>query len=166
VSTDSQVVSSQRPTARGRRLLLAGTALLAPLIALSASSALASVPHYTLAATESCLKNAGVPAAAAVNHSLRGSGGNLEVFVRTGSREVFKPSSYNVFVVFGRDAAEAFKIRKHAVDLTMQSFAAQSVTYTRHYVLDGVELTGNVFYYSSQGPLTKDERSKVDACLR
>ena len=160
------VVSSRRPGLASRGLRWTSCAWLSAAAATAASAGAAAVPHYTLAATQSCLRTGGVPTLAAANHSLPGSGGNLEVFIRAGSRGVFKPDSYNVFLVFGRDATDAYKIRKHAVDLTMQSFAAQSVTYTRRYVLDGVELRGNVFYYSSQGPLSEEERSKIDSCLR
>jgi hypothetical protein len=160
-----RIVNPFRP-ARAKGRLLSTLSLWLSGLVVAASAGAVAAPHYTLEATQSCLKRARLPSLSAVNHSLPGSGGNLEVFVRAGTRDVFKPDSYNVFIVFGRDATDAYRIRKHAVDLTMESFAAQSVTYTRHYVLDGVELKGNVFYYSAQGPLTADERTKVNACLR
>jgi hypothetical protein len=129
----------------------------------------AAAAHYTLQATEGCLRAAGYTAARDANPSLEGSEGNLKVFFPSGGAAV-PPSGahggFNVYVVFGRDPREAYAIRHHAVDLTMKSFAAEGVTYTRHYVLEGVQLTANAFVYSSQGPLTSTERSRVDACLR
>jgi hypothetical protein len=147
-------------------------AVLAPAVlvfTLAAAAASAVATRYNLQATEGCLRAAGYAAARDTNPSLKGSGGNLKVFFPSRGaavRPTHAHAAFNVYVVFGRDAAEAFAIRHHAVDLTMQSFAAEGVTYTRHYVLNGVQLTANVFVYSSEGPLTTTERSRVDRCLR
>ena len=48
----------------------------------------------------------------------------------------------------------------------MRSFQNQNVSLTRSAAERGVGLTRNVFYYSSEGPLTKSARTKVGACLR
>ena len=153
-------------TPRRLAAVLAPALLAFPLAAATASAAAA---HYSLQATEGCLRTAGYAAAPDANPSLKGSGGNLKVFFPSRGAAV-RPTrvhaDFHVFVVFGRDASEAYAIRHHAVDLTMQSFASEGVTYTRHYVLKGVQLAANVFVYSSQGPLTATERSRVDRCLR
>ncbi|MBV8599354.1 MAG: hypothetical protein JO017_11075, partial [Actinobacteria bacterium] len=71
-----------------------------------------------------------------------------------------------VYIVFGRDRAEAVRTESKAVRLAIQSLNARGLLATPATVRAGVQVTKNVFYYSPTGALTQAERSKIEACLR
>lgn len=128
---------------------------------------------FTLAATRSCLRTAGYGATALANRSLPGSGGNLRVQLahRTqllnpaAVRGTVVPDEF-VFLVFDRTAAQALATEQKAITLTVKTLNAGGIQVTRSYVRSGVGLRGNVFYYSPSGPLTKQQRTKIESCLR
>lgn len=128
---------------------------------------------FTLPATRACLLRAGYQARALANRSLPGAGGNLLVRLRSGEplltpnapEGTVLPNEY-VFLVFDKDAAAAVATEKKAVSLTIRTLNVNGEAVTRAYVEAGVGLEKNVFYYSPTGPLTKDQRTKVAACLR
>jgi hypothetical protein len=119
------------------------------------------------------MQHAGYEARALANPSLPGSGGNLRVQLRnvepvlapTAPRGGVIPNVY-VFLVFDRDATSALATENKAIELTVRTIEGRGEAVTRSFVQAGVGLTRNVFYYSTSGPLTKDERTKVEACLR
>ncbi len=128
---------------------------------------------YTLSSTQSCLTKAGYQAAAIKNTSLPGTGGNLRVKLakRAALLNPNAPRGGNqagayVFLVFGKDPAEALGTEKKAVALAVKSITASFGSITPAAVRAGVGVTKNVFYYSTTGPLTKSQRLKVTSCLR
>jgi hypothetical protein len=128
---------------------------------------------YTLPATRACMRHAGYEAQALANHSLPGSGGNLLVRVRNvdpllapnAPQGTVIPNEY-VFLVFDKDAVSAVATEKKAITLTIGTLNVNGEAVTRAYVKAGLGLVRNVFFYSPTGPLTKEERTKVVACLR
>jgi hypothetical protein len=133
------------------------------LAALTAAGVLAGCggggTHYSLTPTKACFEKHGYPAVAQTNRALPGSGGNLRIALGPayGMEEVF--------VVFGRDATEARSIEKRAVDLAERTFAARNLVFPRRAVLAGVQLHGNVFYYSATGPISVFVRNLIQGCL-
>ncbi|MBV8079761.1 MAG: hypothetical protein JO186_05220 [Actinobacteria bacterium] len=128
---------------------------------------------YTLHATQSCLEKKGYDTAVLTNQSLPGSRGNLRIRVNKGI-PLLNPVTANgsvlpdtwVYIVFGRDRAEAVRTESKAVRLAIQSLNARGLLATPATVRAGVQVTKNVFYYSPTGALTQAERSKIEACLR
>jgi hypothetical protein len=115
-----------------------------------------SKPRFGLANTLHCLnaKGHGVKAYPYTNKlkSLTGSGGELRV--------VFPMGLAWIYMVFGKDPAEAQAIEKRAV-----AVAAQREFLPPSTVLAGVRVVGNVFYYADTGPVTTVEDSHIQACL-
>jgi hypothetical protein len=116
-----------------------------------------SKPRFDAATTLRCLnaKGHGVKAYPYTNKLklLTGSGGGLRV--------VFPFGSEWIYMVFGKDPAEAKAIEKRAV-----AVAAQREFLSPSIVLAGVRVVGNVFYYADAGPVTTVEDSHIDVCLR
>jgi hypothetical protein len=155
-----------------RPLGVAGLGVLAALtVAGCGGSGSGGSSGYTLSATRSCLDKAGYQTVAVKNSSLPGTGGNLRVKF---SKQValLNPNAPRggtqgayVFLVFGKDPAEALSTEKKAVALAVKSVTASFGAITPAAVRAGVGLTKNVFYYSTTGPLTKGQRLKVTSCL-
>jgi hypothetical protein len=116
-----------------------------------------SKPRFDLASTLNCLNanGHGVKAYPYTNKLklLTGSGGGLRV--------VFPFGSEWIYMVFGKDPAEAQAIEKRAVTVAAQHEYLPPAT-----VLAGVRVVGNVFYYADAGPVTTVEDSKIHSCLR
>jgi hypothetical protein len=133
-------------------------------LALVAAGALAGCggggTHYSLPATKACFTKQGYPVLAQANHALPGSGGNLRISLGPGY------GMEEVFVVFGRDSTEAKAIESRAVDLAEKTFAARNLVLPRNAVLAGVRVSGNVFYYSSTGPISELVHTLIQSCLR
>ena len=132
-------------------------ALVAILSVSAAGCGGSSKPRFDLASTLRCInaKGHGVKAFPYTNalKPLTGSGGELRV--------VFPFGLAWIYMVFGKDPAEAQAIEKRAV----------TIAATREYlapatVLAGVRLDANVFYYADAGPVTAVEDSHIRACLR
>jgi hypothetical protein len=119
------------------------------------------------------MQRAGYQARTVSNGSLPGSEGNLLVRLRNDEPLLTPnapeggvlPDTY-VSLVFDKDAAGAVATENKAVTLTIRTLNVNGESVTRTYVESGVGLARNVFYYSPTGPLTRDERTKVAACLR
>ena len=127
---------------------------------------------YTLSATQSCLTKAGYQTAVVKNSYLPGSGGDLRVRLTSGKPQLLQPNAPSgrvetgyVFIVFGKDGAEALTVENKALALAVRSFQSQGILLTRAAAKAGVQATDNVFYYSPTGALTKADRTKVAACL-
>ena len=106
------------------------------------------------------------------NPYLPGTDGNLRVHV-TKSEPLLNPGQHSgnaetgfVFIVFDKDPEAALKTQDKALSLAMQSFQHAQELVTRASLKKGVALSKNVFYYSSTGALTPNERNKVASCLR
>lgn len=128
---------------------------------------------YTLSATRSCFDKAGFLTNELANRYLPGTGGNLRVRITKAQQQLLSPGGVKgrqardyVFLVFGKDPAEATATQAKAVHLAVSSLRSQAVLITPAAVRKGVGVTGNVFYYSATGALTKGERTKVTSCLR
>jgi hypothetical protein len=128
---------------------------------------------YTLAPTRACFDDAGYTTAALPNPSLPASGGHLRVRLSS-SDELLDPSKRSgrstggeyVFLVFAADPAAAAATRRKAVDLAEESLQASGLFMTRQTVSQGLGLTKNVLFYSTEGALTEDQRTAVTSCLR
>jgi hypothetical protein len=114
-------------------------------------------PRFGLANTLHCLnaKGHGVKAYPYTNKLklLTGSGGELRVVFPTGLAWIY--------MVFGKDPAEAKAVEKRAV-----AIAAQHEYLPPSTVLAGVRVVGNVFYYADAGPVTSVEDTHIHACLQ
>jgi hypothetical protein len=131
------------------------------------------VHGYTLSATKSCLEKAGYTATKVANRYLPGAGGNLRVKVSnsvallnpTAPTGTVRPNTY-VYIVFAKDEAAAVKTENKADRLALASLSNSGLLMTRAGAKAGMQVTGNAFYYSDTGALTKTQRQKVSACLR
>jgi hypothetical protein len=128
---------------------------------------------YTLDATRACLEDAGYTTAPLPNPSLPAAGGHLRVQL-TSADEPLDPSKRSarssggeyVFIVFASDPAGAVATRKKAVDLAEESLKAAGLFMARRSVSQGIGLTKNVLFYSTEGALTQDQRTAITSCLR
>ena len=117
-----------------------------------------SAPLYTLAKTRSCLIEAGHPAVATPNTALPATGGHLTVTLIRGFGDIY--------IAFGKDAAEALAIRDRAVKLAERSLAAHHAGYPRSEIIAGTRTNRNVFYFSSNGAVSLEAAGFIDPCLR
>jgi hypothetical protein len=108
---------------------------------------------YSLVPTQQCLNKSGATASKVKNQLLPGSQGNLQVKFTYGTEDIY--------IVFGKNAAEAVALQNRAVTQTEINEHID-----RNTILSGVTQTKNVFYYSDYGPLTAVGRQKITACLR
>jgi hypothetical protein len=150
----------RRARRRGRAPIRSASLRFVPLAAgLVALAGCGGGAHgYTLAASKACFSKDGYLSASVTNQALPGSGGDLRVSFSL-------PGAEDVYLVFGRDAKEAMALEGHAVALAERSFASHHEIFPRSAVLAGVQVSGNVFYYSATGAISQSERTKVAACL-
>jgi hypothetical protein len=127
---------------------------------------------YSLEPTKSCFEKAGLTTAVVKSQYLPGAGGNLRVQF-THKAVLLDPTKLSgtespdefVFLVFEKTPASATATENKAITLTIKSLRDDALSITRAAVKAGVQTSGNVFYYSPSGPLTKAERAKVESCL-
>lgn len=128
---------------------------------------------YTLEPTRSCFEDAGYPTAKLANPSLPAAGGHLRVQLDK-SEELLDPrrrtgrttGQQYVFLVFAADRDAALATQKKAIDLAEKSLEAAGLFLTRDDVKQGLGLSKNVLYYSTEGALTQNQRTMIDSCLR
>ncbi len=115
---------------------------------------------YSLAHTESCFKGKGYQAVPLANQLLPGANGNLRIALGPNFGDEY------VFIVFGRSHDDAVMTENKAVGLALKAFEKRDLLYTRAEVLQGVDISRNVFYYSDTQPIALNVRTTVQQCLR
>ena len=109
---------------------------------------------YTLAAVQKCLQDAGYKADKFPNPILQGSEGNLKV--------AFSYGAPRIDMAFGKDSKEAKALQAKAVVATRRFEPLLSEA----DIKSGVQLDGNVFWYSEDGPTSEVQRGIITPCLK